>query len=153
MPVHSPLSKEPSVVEPFANSPQDEVTIHIDGVQRVATVILTGRVTGTVVARAIEHLQSFPRYRRGMPQLWDAVQADLSRLTRGDFQTIVRAAKGSGSPRRQTRISVLVVKDVDFGVARMFELTEGSDLLPTIHVFRDPATAMAWLVEGEQSAP
>lgn len=141
------------MVEPLASSSQEEVTIHIDGVQGVATVILNGRVTGPVVARAIEHLKSFPRYRPGMPQLWDAVQADLSRLTRADFRSIARAAKDSGSSTRRTRVAVLVVREVDFGVARMFEMTEGSDLLPAIQVFRDPAAAMDWLGEGERPAP
>lgn len=140
------------MVVPASDSPQEkEVTIHIGEGQRLVTVILTGRVTAHGVVRAIKGLTSHPQYRPGIPKLWDARQADLSKLTRAEFRSIARAGRVSELSTRGIRVAVLVTRPVDFGIARMFELSEGYDLLDALRVFRNQDAAIAWLTQDEKS--
>lgn len=132
--------------------PQKEVTIHIDEEQRLATVTLAGRITAHGIVRAIESLNAHPQYRPGIPKLWDARNGDLSKLTRAEFRSIARAGRLSGLPKRGSRVAVLVTKTVDFGIARMFELSEGYDRVDAMRVFRDHAAAIAWLAEAKSDA-
>ena len=146
-----PEARNLRVVVPASDTPQEEeVTIRIDEAQRLATVILTGRATAHGVVRAIRDLTSHPQYRPGIPKLWDARQADLSKLTRAEFRSIARAGRVSELSTLGIRVAVLVTRPVDFGIARMFELSEGYDLLDALRVFRDPDAAIAWLTQDEK---
>lgn len=123
--------------------------VEIDALSDVAIVRLAGVATVSELEQAMARLRLHPEYQEGVPRLWDIREAGISKLTPDEFRGIARAGHASGLSGRGTRVAVLVATDIDFRVARKFELTEGKDLPATIRVFRDPNVAMAWLAEGQ----
>jgi len=138
-------SGKTSVTERYPDTSRNEIAIAFDEATGTVCLSLTGRLTARSVISAIEKLEAHPEFSPERPRLWDVRQADLSKLSRDEFGRIARAARESHLSRPGVRVAVLVSRDVDFGMARMFELTEGSSLLASMAVFRDEAAAMAWL--------
>ena len=64
------------------------IAIRIDGKLMLARVTLIGRVTEQRVVAALALLRSHPRYRPGMPRLWNVRHADLSGLTGTEFRRL-----------------------------------------------------------------
>ena len=125
-----------------------DCTIDIDEVSEVATVRVTGPVTVPELALAFERLAAHPQFREDWARLWDFREADLPGLTRADLHRIGHAATTKLSTPG-TRVAVLVARDVDFGMARMFQSWEGDTLPASMRVFREAEAAEAWLKSGE----
>ena len=121
-----------------------EFTIHIDDGGAVATMRLTGPVTVTDLEKVIEQMATHPQYHEGMARLWDLRKAKLPRVTQDDMRRLGDISRAKTSIPG-TRVAVLVAKDVDFGVTRMFMSTEGESLLASTNVFREAEAAEAWL--------
>lgn len=139
--------------ERSADIPQDGLAISVDETRGIVRLSLAGRLTARDVIHAIEELKGGPHYAPDLPRLWDLRQADLSKLSRDEFGRISRAARASHMSKPGAHVAVLVSRDIDFGMARMFELTEGDNLLASMRVFRDVEAALAWLAEGRPPAP
>lgn len=120
-----------------------ECHIHIDESAGTATILISGLVTVDELREAFESLVSHAEYHAGLNRLWDAREADISKLTFSDFKTIATAAKARLS-RPGVRVAFLVARDIDFGVGRMFGATEGEDLPGELRIFRDPTAAQSW---------
>lgn len=120
-------------------------SIHIDDAKAMTTLRFTGRVTASEVLEALVQLTAHAGYRAGMARLWDGREADLSEMTRDDFLLLAHALRPIQSPSPGVRVALLVSRDIDFGIMRMFESWEGDDLPAAIRVFRDLQAAEAWL--------
>ncbi len=79
------------------------------------------------------------------PHLWDVRNASLAELTRGEFRRITLALPGFEGSGPKEALAILTSRDVDYGVARMFEMTEGPLLDTLVRVFRDAVAAERWL--------
>jgi hypothetical protein len=85
-----------------------------------------------------------PAYRRGMTVLWDVREATIAHLSAEDLRTLARFSHELRSVRGGGRAAILVSRDADFGVARMFQLY--ADVFPwETMVFRDLGETIEWL--------
>ena len=117
-------------------------TIHIDDARAVATVRITGRVTVAEAERAFERLAAHPQYHDGVARLWDLREAKFTGFALNDMRRIGDAAIATLS-NPSGRVALLVAREVDFGLSRMYQAT-GGETLP-LQVFRDLEAAEVWL--------
>jgi len=105
-------------------------------------IIVHGKMTAPDASQARKHAQTdFPRLNR----LWDFRQADLTAWTADDmrmFNEMIMLSEGGGP---NVRVAALVSRDVDFGVARMYESISAGDFIKDGAVFRDEAAALAFV--------
>jgi len=87
----------------------------------------------------------------GMHRLWDLREADLSNWTRQEIRGGIEAIASRTPPiaKDELRVAALVTRDLDYGVARMFESMASGSLPIRYAVFRDEPRALEWLATGE----
>ena len=104
------------------------------------------RLRGTATVSAVKSvyravLRSYPNENR----LWDYREADLSKLTTQDLAAIrdFAAAREAGAEAR--RVVLLVSRDLDFGIARMYGSMAEAKYPARFSVFREKDAAENWL--------
>lgn len=127
-----------------SHGPSEDFTIDPGDSTGVTVIRMGARVTGNRLVRALEGLAALHTYEARHPRLWDLREADLSQLTRAELRLVARRVRALDLSREESRVSVVVSRDVDFGVMRMFELTEADALPGAIRVFRDFSDAQMW---------
>jgi hypothetical protein len=123
-----------------------QYSILIDTEADLATIVVNGIVDAAGMSEALDNLAGHPDYHAGIPRLWDARTADLSNLRREDFETIATRAEAKDLSQSGTHVAFVARTILDFGIGRMFELTEGEELPVTMKVFRDMDEATTWLL-------
>lgn len=97
--------------------------------------------------RQAEVASAFP----GVNRLWDMTGADLSDWTgreiRGGIEEI--ASRTPPPAGEGMRVAAVVSRDIDYGVARMWEAMAAGSLSIVYAVFRDEERAIEWLATGE----
>jgi hypothetical protein len=110
-------------------------------------IIVHGKMTAPDAAQARAHAQTnHPRLNR----LWDFRQADLTAWTADDmrmFNEMIKLNEGGGA---EVRIAALVSRDVDFGVARMYESISADGFIKEGAVFRDEAAAIEFVQKNSE---
>jgi hypothetical protein len=117
--------------------------LELDPDTGIARITVEGGYTMEEFFAEIPGTWSQPGY-KSHPRLWDFRRADLG-FTTEEMRRLARfVLRGRGSDAHRT--AYLVGSELQFGMARMFEsLTHGSGV--ERGVFRDPAAAVAWLLE------
>ena len=106
--------------------------------------IVTARdeLTAVEIERALQELWGTPGYKGN--DLWDLRNGSLAELTQSDVQRIISFLERERPALPIGAIAYVAVRDVDFGVARMFQ-----SLVPDISgrslVTRDFEHALAWV--------
>lgn len=78
--------------------------------------------------------------------LWDFREADLRPIAGADWREMVRAIEPFGVGRAGRRVALLARPGVQFGLARMAEMTAASrDYPAAIMTFEKHEDALAWL--------
>jgi len=124
--------------------PSEDFTIDTENGTGVTVIRMGARVTGQRLVRALEALAALNTYEARHPRVWDLRDADLSQLTRAELRVVARRVRALDLSLPESRAGVVVSRDVDFGVVRMFELTEADSLPGSICAFRDIVRARAW---------
>ncbi|HVS14023.1 MAG TPA: hypothetical protein VMV46_08865 [Thermoanaerobaculia bacterium] len=126
-------------------------SIHFDPDSGIARVILTPGFTTDEIVDAFARAWSDPAWRwralidvrAGFPKDW-SVEQDSRSLVR-----FVQARKPAQAPRG--RIAILVAREVDYGLARAFEIISEPANTTDYLVTRSEAEAIAWLqASGEE---
>lgn len=125
--------------------PSEDFAIDTEAGTGVTVIRMGARVTGQRLVRALEALAGLHSYEARHPRLWDLREADLSQLTRAELRIVARRVRALDLSLPESRAGVVVSRDVDFGVVRMFELTEAESLPGVVRAFRDFTRAQAWL--------
>jgi hypothetical protein len=97
----------------------------------------------------VQEVFADPRFRPGMAALFDARQASLGEFSGDELRRVLSAIDSRpASLVLGVRWAIVVSREIDFAVSRMFEGLSGH--LPVeIHVFRSYETARAWIEGGE----
>jgi hypothetical protein len=105
-------------------------------------ILVRGKMTAPDAVEMRRHLVAeHPTLNR----LWDFRLADLTAWTADDmrmFNEMIMLNEGRGAP---IRVAALVARDVDFGVARMYESISAEQLDTQGGVFRDEEKALAFV--------
>lgn len=110
-------------------------------------VILTasGAITGKEIIQAIKDLVNDPDFKPNINSIWD-FRAVTTRLIDSqeitDLITFIRTIQEKRG--RDYRVAILVSRDMDYGLARMFEAHSQS--LPfQVRIFEDLEQAKSWI--------
>ena len=146
-PIHPcpPDRVEQYMMHQASPGPSEDFTIDTEDGAGVTVIQMGARVTGQRLVRALEALARLNTYEARHPRLWDLREADLSQLTRAELRVVARRVRTLDLSLAESRVAVVVSRDVDFGVVRMFELTEADSLSGAIRAFRDITRAHAWV--------
>ena len=78
--------------------------------------------------------------------LWDIIRADLSSWQADQIVSLVKKAKGYSHLRAGGKTAIVISKDLNFGISRMFQsYAENDKIAFEIRVFRDIERAKEWL--------
>jgi hypothetical protein len=78
--------------------------------------------------------------------LWIMGDADISTLTSEDIERIIQTAKKHSGKRQEGKTAIVGSKDVEYGMARMYEALTGFENLPyEYRAFKDIGEAKEWL--------
>jgi len=125
-------------------------SVHRDPDTGIWIFRLSGVVEPKQVLEAYQEMRASPAFRPDSPRLWDARETEGGPAVAALDLVRMARSKGSEAPHR---VAVLVQRDVDFGLSRIFQAhSEDARQQATVRVFRDRAAALAWLL-GEASSP
>ena len=80
--------------------------------------------------------------------LWDLRRGSLAGLTDQEMDQLKEFIKEHGKVRQGGKAAVVVSRDVDFGIARMIQLS--GEIFPfEVEVFRSMAEAEKWLAQAD----
>jgi len=78
--------------------------------------------------------------------LWIMGDVDLSAITREEIERIIQIAKKNTGKRKEGKTAIVGSKDVEYGLARMYEAYTGFENLPYEYkIFKDVDEAKEWL--------
>ncbi|WP_323794988.1 hypothetical protein [Nisaea sp.] len=109
--------------------------------------ICRGAVTGVSMVEAIAEMRLVDGYSDGLDALWDFREADLSTLSVEDMKLILDYMEQTPK-RRSVRIAVLVFKDADFLLLKLWRAVSRSRYGQTTNVFSSHDEACHWLEES-----
>jgi len=124
------------------------ISIEPDDTRGFVRIRVRGRLAmSEAQRRQAEVAAAHPRLHR----LWDFLEADLTEWTGREIRAGIDAIAARTPPAagEGLRVAALVARDLDFGVARMFESMASGKLPMRYAVFRDEARAVEWLLTGE----
>jgi len=104
-----------------------------------------GKLSKNKLLESLGKLYTAPDFQPDMDVLWDLREADLSVFSTVDIELVrdfVGARWGTGG---SSRAALVVSRDVDFGLSRMFEMLLESHTTSKVQVFRDMDEALEWL--------
>lgn len=91
-------------------------------------------------------LQAFYGSNPTLYSLWDIREGTLSKITSEEIDRIVDFLAEVSASRMGGKTAGVVAKDIDFGIARMFEaISEIRKYKPKVRIFRQIDHAMNWL--------
>lgn len=125
--------------------------ISIERQADLMTLTVTGEVTAEALYRGVDAIYE---NEAALPKmvLWDMTDTDPP--TAGDSAEQLRDfsiyTTDRGKSRAGARVAVVSPEDAQFGMARMSaSLAEVNQAAYSMRIFRDSASAMAWLTEAE----
>jgi hypothetical protein len=118
-------------------------SVHHDPATGIWTIRLSGVVTPQEVLDAYAEMRASPAFVPEAPRLWDARETDAAPIVESIDLVRIARSPGSSVPHR---VAVLVHRDVDFGMSRVYQAhAEYAKRPGETRVFRDQAEALAWL--------
>jgi len=89
-----------------------------------------------------------PELEPDMNVLWDIREADVFSFFSADVQAIRDFVSKHWGTGGKSKAALVVVRDVDFGLARMYQILSESKTSSPIQVFRDYDEAFQWVKAG-----
>jgi len=78
--------------------------------------------------------------------LWIMGDVDLSAITREGIERIIQTAKKNTGKRKEGKTAIVGSKDIEYGLARMYEAYTGLENLPYEYkIFKNVDEAKEWL--------
>jgi hypothetical protein len=116
--------------------------------ERLVECTFCGSIGPADCIALIDRILGDPRYREGFSCLVDNRALETAFTPDQLRQVIPAVARAFAAMAPGPRIAVLVDRDVQYGLTRMFQSLSSDILNLNLRIFRDPAEARAWLAEG-----
>jgi hypothetical protein len=120
----------------------------IDSETGFRTHVLTGQVSQEEIEEALEQVYVRPDFRPEADILCDLRGADLRRMSGGIIKGIVGFVSKHRSDYPGVRTAIVVGRELDFGLARMYEQRVEASYPADVRVFRDRDDAEIWAKGG-----
>lgn len=108
---------------------------------------VTGSLTFTELRETLQALYASPDFRPEQNALWDLRDSVLTTFTTAQVREIVEPVRSHWGTRGAPRAALVVCRDADFGMARMYELQLDVEGTAEVRVFRDLEEARVWVLE------
>jgi hypothetical protein len=121
------------------------LTTNIDKEANLRLHTVTGAVEKDAVLARLSEIYSRSDFDPDMNVLWDLREADLSSFSSADIETVrdfVGERWGTGGT---SRAALIVSRDVDFGLSRMYQMLLEGYTSSSVQVFRDYDEAFNWI--------
>ncbi len=120
----------------------------IDSETELRTHVITGELTPEDLIATFEEAFSRDDFQVGSHALWDFRGATGKDLLAGNVRSLVDAVVKHRSGDEGTRIAVVVARNLDFGLARMYQQMLEASTEVKVMVFRDRDEAEIWAKGG-----
>ena len=109
---------------------------------------MNGRITLDEVRETLRAIYNRRDFRANMHALWDLRKGELA-FSASEIESLARFVSDHWKATDKTRAALVVSRDVDFGVARMYEAAASNIASSKVMVFRDVDQAQRWLASGD----
>jgi hypothetical protein len=121
------------------------ITTHTDEPSGTTVITATGDLTFAEVHAALEERYRNPDFRPDQNVLWNLQDAALSAISTDEIQQVAGLVRKHWGIAGKPKAALVVGREVDFGLARMYELQMASESPGEIRVFRDLEEAWSWM--------
>jgi hypothetical protein len=128
------------------------ITTRLDPENGLRVHLVTGRLTYAEVRDALEELYARPDFDPAMNALWDLQGAVTTGISSDDVRQVAQLVAGS-RPSGSSRVALVVSRDADFGMVRMYEAQLDRPSQDNHRAFRNIEEAMTWLGQDLEEAP
>jgi len=125
--------------------------VEIDKTQHLARVSLTGRVSAEDITRWFREMLGHPEFSSDMNSLWDLSGASLDDFPTKDVRRVESFMRQFQEVRRGIKAACVCPQDLNFGLARMYEMLAQPGTRVEFRVFRDMREAETWLASCESA--
>lgn len=122
-----------------------EFTTHIDEGANLRMHKVSGVVTKESLIERLNEIYSAPDFISDMNVLWDLREADLSSFQSPDIQHLRDFVKDHWATGGTSKAALVVSRDLDFGLSRMYEFFIKDRTTNDVRVFRDMDEARDWV--------
>ena len=124
--------------------------IQIDRESAIALVDVGEASSAAEIIKAVEALLAHPGFVDGMDTIFDYSRCDFSKVSAEDLKSIARFLVPH-LPRFANRVNLVVERDLEYGLARMYGVF-AEDIAPSERrIFRDIDTAREWFLSNRQT--
>jgi hypothetical protein len=106
---------------------------------------VTGKINLTDLVTALKELYESPQFDSDMDVLWDLRNADLTSFTFQEIEQLKDYVTRHWGTKGKSRAAMLVSRDLDYGLSRMYEMLSSGKSDSQIQAFHDLGDAMQWL--------
>ena len=121
------------------------ITMEIDETANLRTHRVTGDLTMDAVFAELEQVYSKPDFQPDMNVMWDLRGATITSMSSAEIQRLSDFVAGRWGPGGKSRAALVVSRDFEFGLTRMYEIFLESRMSVQVQVFRDLDEAMKWI--------
>ncbi len=112
--------------------------------------VIDGKISIEELQEAVEQRFNHPEYEEGMGALWDATLADFSLIDAHVLRDHALWSVSTGVFRKAGSMAVIAPDDVIFGVYRAGLSQTSPNAEANVRIFRDRATAEAWIAQNNK---
>lgn len=124
--------------------------VQIDRESAIALVDVGEASSAAEIIKAVEALFAHPGFVDGMDTIFDYSRCDFSKVSAEDLKSIARFLVPH-LPRFANRVNLVVERDLEYGLARMYGVF-AEDIAPSERrIFRDIDTAREWFLSNRQT--
>ncbi len=122
-----------------------EFTTHIDKEANLRINTVIGSITKERLFEKLNEIYLVPDFDPDMNVLWDLREADLSSFQSPDLQHLRDFVKNHWGTGGKSKAALVVSRDLDFGLSRMYEFFIEDKTSNDVHVFRNLDEALEWV--------
>ena len=124
--------------------------IQIDSEVAIALVDVGAASSAAEIIKAVEALLAHPEFVDGMDSIFDYSRCDFSKVSAEDLKSIARFLVPH-LPRFANRVNLVVERDLEYGLARMYGVFAEEIAPSERRIFRDVDTAREWFLSNKQT--
>lgn len=120
------------------------IRLVIDKAAGLIRTTATGRVAGDDLLGYYRALRAHPDFRSNLNEIFDASDVEAVDVTADDVRRLSATTEEFTRRGVPVRVAIVARGDLAFGLSRMYEMLQVQSL-NTVRVFRDRASAEAWI--------
>ena len=123
------------------------ISIHIDHKAGIRQHKVTGPIDIEELKIFLKRLYAHPDFDPIMNAIWDLEEADFSEVSSSDVRSVIDVVRKYWGTEGKSKAALVVSKDVDYGLTRMYEILMSGVSASQVMVFKNMKEAHDWLAE------